>query len=283
MSGFRLDRFLTLYFFHPLVRRRQPSGERRIPILMYHSISDGEENAFHPYYHINTSPAVFKEHMRYLSENDYSVADLDDLKMCFETNNKLTEKYALITFDDGYCDFHTEAFPVLQEYGFSATVFLPTDFIANAKKKLRGKDHLNWSQVIELANKGIRFGSHTVTHPELSSLINEDVEYELKQSKKTIEDKLGKSIDTFSYPYKFPDTNKAFIKLLRERLESSGYNCGVSTRIGTTSKKDDVYFMKRIPINSGDDIALLQAKLEGGYDWLYKVQSLSKTLIAFTR
>ena len=60
MTIFRLDRFLTLYFFHPLFRKKEPADEKMIPILMYHSISGDKETA-HPYYHINTSPAVFAE------------------------------------------------------------------------------------------------------------------------------------------------------------------------------------------------------------------------------
>jgi len=274
MSGFRLDRFLTLYFFHPFVRRRQPSGELKIPILMYHSISADEENA-HYYYRINTSPKTFEEHMKFLNKNKYSVISLQDILNYYSCVQGMN-KYVVITFDDGYDDFYKEAFPILQEHSFSATVFLPTDFIGNKKRRLKGKEHLEWSQVSELSDIGISFGSHTVTHPELSGLRNEDIEYELMQSKKTIEDKLGKSIDTFSYPYKFPDTNKAFITLLRKMLGKNGYNFGVSTRIGTTSKKDDIYFMKRIPINSRDDISLFQAKLEGGYDWVYWPQLFSK-------
>jgi peptidoglycan/xylan/chitin deacetylase (PgdA/CDA1 family) len=282
MSGFRLDRFLTLYFFHPLIKKRERADDKKIPILMYHSISDDEEENLHYYYRINTSPKIFTEHMRYLHENNYSVIRLQDISnyySCLQDANK----YVVITFDDGYDDFYTKAFPILQEHSFPATVFLPTAFIGNKKLKLKGKEHLDWSQVSELSDMGISFGSHTVTHPELRGLRNEDVEYELMQSKKTIEDKLGKSIDTFSYPFKFPEENRKFITLLKEILENSGYNLGVSTRIGTTSKRDDIYFMKRIAINSKDDILLFQAKLEGGYDWLYKVQRFSKIIIALIR
>ncbi|MDP1817569.1 MAG: polysaccharide deacetylase family protein, partial [Leadbetterella sp.] len=139
------------------------------------------------------------------------------------------------------------------------------------------KKHLTWNQIAELSDKGISFGSHTVTHPDLSSLNSNDLEYEIRQSKETIEDKIGKSIDTFSYPFKFPDKKKAFINHLRTLLQKYGYHYGVSTRVGTTSKEDDRYFMKRIPANSGDDILLFRAKLEGGYDWLFPLQKLRKS------
>ncbi len=254
------------------------TGDKRIPILMFHSISDDKESATHPYYHINTSPAIFAEQMRFLSENGYSVVDFHEIENCLGTNNKLTRKFAVITFDDGYGDFYTNAFPILQKYHFPATVFLPTDFVGNKKNKLRGKEHLTWNQVSELAACGISFGSHTVTHPELRSQNNKNVEYEIRQSKKVIENNLGKSIDTFSYPFKFPDANKIFIKDIRDILQKYGYHSGVSTRIGTTNKNDDIFFRKRVPINSQDDLMLFKEKLEGGYNWLYNIQKFSKAI-----
>jgi peptidoglycan/xylan/chitin deacetylase (PgdA/CDA1 family) len=214
--------------------------------------------------------------MRFLSENDYSAVNLQDLQNCFDTNNKLTRKFAIITFDDGYHDFYAGAFPILQKYHLTATVFLPTSFIGNEGLQLKGKKHLSWTEVKALSQRGITFGSHTVTHPHLNTLKDEEVEDEIKRSKETIEDKLGQVIDTFSYPFKFPEENRAFTKLLKDLLQRHGYKYGVSTRIGTTSKNDEVYFMKRIPVNSGDDISLFQAKLEGGYDWIYPIQRLSK-------
>ena len=276
MKSFRLDRFLTLYFFHSLNRRRQTSGGLRIPILMYHSILDDREHGVHPYYKINTAPAIFADHMRFLSEHDYSVIDIKNLKDCFCTKHKLSKKFVIITFDDGYQDFYVNAFPILQKYGFTAKVFLPTSFINNEKLKLKGNAHLNWDEVRLLFKAGISFGSHTVTHPQLCTLKNEEIDYEIKFSKEVIESKLGKEIDTFSYPFKFPEGNKTFITFLRNILQKHGYRYGVSTRIGTTSQNDDTYFIKRIPINSGDDIPLFLAKLEGSYDWLHKLQYLKK-------
>ena len=137
---------------------------------------------------------------------------------------------------------------------------------------------MTWHEVRQLSREGIIFGSHTVTHPDLIRLRHKDLEYEVGQSKETIEDKLNKPVDTFSYPFRFPDENKTFIKNLRNLLQKHEYHHGVSTRIGTTSIKDDTYFMRRIPINSGDDIPLFRAKLQGGYNWLHNPQYLYKIL-----
>jgi peptidoglycan/xylan/chitin deacetylase (PgdA/CDA1 family) len=279
MPSFRLDRFLTLYFFHPLIRKKGRADDKKIPILMYHSISDDKESAIHPYYHINTSLAVFAEHMRFLAENNYTVIDLQDLKNI----NPLPPGgggggYVVITFDDGYLDFHTNAFPILQKYHFPATVFLPTGFIGTEKNKLRGKDHLTWSQVSELSAGGISFGSHTVSHPQLHDLGRNEIEHELRDSKKSIEDKTGKPVKSFSYPFAFPEEDEIFRGELRNILKKNDYAVGVTTIIGRVGIGDDPLFLKRIPINNGDDELFFRAKLEGAYDWPHKPQYFYKII-----
>ena len=275
MYNFRLDRFLTLYFFHPIIKLSF-HNDLRIPILMYHSISEDIENGVHPYYQINTSPVLFAEHMKYLHNHNYSVINLTDMTKLFETRNKVISKYVVLTFDDGYHDFYNQAFPILNKYNFTATVYLPTGSIENQSLKLKGKDHLNWNEIRELLKRGIVFGSHSVTHPQLSLLRKEDTEYEIRKSKEAIEEKTGERVDSFSYPFKFPEELKYFTQLLSDVLKKYGYRYGVSTRIGRTYKNDDIYFRKRIPINSQDDLSLFKAKIEGGYDWLYHIQKLFK-------
>jgi peptidoglycan/xylan/chitin deacetylase (PgdA/CDA1 family) len=276
MPSFRLDRFLTLNFFHPLVKKTSLHNDVRIPILMYHSISEDSENSVHPYFRINTSPALFAEHAQYLHDHNYAVINLADLTTFFSAKNKVPSRCVVLTFDDGYRDFHTRAFPVLNTYNFTATVFLPTGAIENRNQKLRGKEHLTWKEVNELSKHEIIFGSHTVTHPQLSTMSREATEYEISKSKETIEDKVGKKADSFSYPFKFPEELKDFTRYLRELLKKYGYVNGVSTRIGTAVTGDDTYFLKRIPVNSYDDLSFFRAKLDGGYDWLHRLQYFKK-------
>ncbi|MCK5509902.1 MAG: polysaccharide deacetylase family protein [Desulfobacterales bacterium] len=247
---------------------------------MYHSISNDAEDDIHPYYRINTSPSFFDRHMQFLYENSYKVIDLNQaVKILREPINQSTNQpinYVVITFDDGFRDFYTEAFPILQKYGYRATVFLPTAFIDNQKHKLKDKDHLNWDEVKELFAKGITFGSHTVSHPQLKNIDHNKIEYELRQSKEHIEVMLGREINLFSYPYKFPEEDKKFIKYLKDVLVKSGYEYCVTTKIGNTTPKSDCYFLKRIPVNLYDDLQFFNAKLEGAYNWLQKFQYVFK-------
>jgi peptidoglycan/xylan/chitin deacetylase (PgdA/CDA1 family) len=374
----RLDRLLTLYFFGPLSRlRRLPPGTVRIPILMYHSISDTPETG-HPYYWINTKPALFAEHMRFLYENSYQVIPLSTAVKIIRAGNPKSQflnpksetqtpnldprssildparekngfkrpadpalrlplsaqlpapcasrsalrapRFAVLTFDDGYLDFYTHAFPILRQYGFPATVFLPTDYIDGSKTGLRGKKHLTRDLVQELFESGIDFGSHTCTHPQLHELSPDEIELEVRKSKETIEqilnsksetqngnqpvgypDQLASSsilkkesinqpitqlpnqpvlVSNFCYPYKFPEGDGPFVKSIERVLRDSGYTSCATTRIGTENDTGDLYSLKRIPVNSADDEILFLSKLTGGYNWLYFFQVFRKSLMA---
>jgi peptidoglycan/xylan/chitin deacetylase (PgdA/CDA1 family) len=109
-------------------------------------------------------------------------------------------KLVVLTFDDGFRDFYTQACPMLKQYGFFATVFLPTALIDDGRKSLKGKDHLSGEDVRDLHNNGVAFGSHTVTHLQLRILQKHEIEYEIKWSKEVIEDMIGQRVESFSPP-----------------------------------------------------------------------------------
>ncbi len=272
----RMDALATLYLFRPL--GWLCSRTNRVPILMYHSISDSSKDKRYPYYQTITTPQVFAEHMDYLHRNGYSTISLAEAVSCVSGSRYRWERPVAITLDDGYQDFYTQAFPILQKYGFNTTVFLPTAYIGETARQFNKAECLTWSQIRELHTEGIEFGSHTVTHPQLKSMNMADVEYEVQASKDTIEQALGCSVKSFAYPYAFPETDRPFTRRLRGFLEESGYENGVSTIIGTADQMGDRFFMKRLPVNSCDDLRLFRAKLEGAYDWLHTVQRLSKLI-----
>ena len=155
----RTDSLATLYFFHPLARSVPRTGVR-VPILMYHSVSEGDRSGTHPYYQTVTSPSVFARHMQFLSENGFTPIGVGDALNCLRAATRTVERPVVITFDDGYLDFYTNAFPILQRYGFTATMYLPTAYIG-AEQRFNGLDCLTWSQVRELHQAGIEFGAHT--------------------------------------------------------------------------------------------------------------------------
>lgn len=275
---FRLDRLLTLYLFYPLLLIRRKGKQRKITILMYHSISESILDGIQPYYQTVTSPKIFAEQMRFLYENNFAVIDLQDA-LDYLTSEKLkSRRVAVLTFDDGFFDFYKEAFPVLRKYNFRATVFLPTQYISDSRRRFNRKTYLCWEDVRELNSQGVRFGSHTVKHKQLSLLTKAEIEYELRESKMTIENKIGASVDSISFPYGFPDSQKEFKIYLKSATKFHGYRNGVTTRIGIVKNRDNCFFLKRIPVNLHDDLSFFRAKLDGGYNWLYSVQYLKKKM-----
>lgn len=273
---FRADRLISLYAGHPMSKMFKGYRTARIPILMYHGIRK-ETGSGHPYFETNTSPEMFACHMKILREEGYAVISLDEAAKLLQSDATCGKKVAL-TFDDGYRDFYTEALPVLTENRFKATLFVPTGRIGDKRIRLEGNEYLTWSEVRELRACGIRIGSHTVTHPEIKALSPAEVEREVRESKAAIEDNVGESVKSFSYPFAFPETRHAFTRWLADTLEKHGYENGVSTIIGTAGPHSHRYFLPRLPVNNWDDPAFFKAKLEGGYSWLHLPQRFYKAI-----
>jgi peptidoglycan/xylan/chitin deacetylase (PgdA/CDA1 family) len=279
-SGFqmpRVDRLATLYVGHPAARLLGLRARPRVPILMYHSVSDNLFAKSHPYYQINTSPNVFARQMRWLRRNGYRTMDLPEMLAAMHAGQDLS-RVVVITFDDGYQDFYTDALPVMKQCGFTATIFLATDRIQDVAVRIEGADYLTWREVRELHAEGIQFGSHTVTHPDLRSLGPEQIDYELGYSKETIEQKLGAPVPSFSYPFAFPEEDRDFTRYLLDALANHGFENGVSTILGRANVDHNPFCLPRLPVNSWDDAPLLRAKLEGGYDWMHWPQWFHKFL-----
>lgn len=251
-------------------------NNNKIPILMYHSVVPEITQKVHPYFVTEITPQKFEQHLAFLKDNEYNVISLSELNG-FKKENSNRSKYVVITFDDGYEDFYQHAFPLLRQYGFPATVFLPAELIGT-RNKLENKTLMSWEQVKECRKHSIEFGSHSLSHGRLIFLNKELLEYDLKKSKSIIEEKLSEVINTFSYPYKFPEDNTLFVDILLQLLENTGYCTAVTTRIGRVSSADHDFLLKRLPVNEFDDAAFLRAKLCGAYDWIYFLQFISKVV-----
>ena len=273
----RPDRMASVCFFWPISRFTHWGNEPRVPILMYHSVSNNLFGKSHPYYQINTSPRVFEQQMRALRDAGYRTVEPADC-VGDKLRRQAGQKIVSITFDDGYRDFYTDGFPVLRKFGFTATIYLATSRIKSSAEVYEGVEYLSWHEVREMRAAGISFGSHTVTHPDMRSLSPEQIEYELGCSRETMEDQLGERVASFAYPYAFPEEDKNFVRYLRDSLENQGYENGVTTILGRATPACDPFFLPRLPANSWDDPVFFRAKLEGGYDWLHRPQWLYKTM-----
>lgn len=267
----RLDRTFTLALdrvFRGLVSRRVG-----VPVLMYHSISADEDERSHPYYRTNTTPERFRMQMQWLAEQGYAAKGLDAGLL---ENGQEGQKRVVITFDDGFAGVAENAAPILSQHGFTATVFLPTAFIADTRREFVGRPCLTWAEVRDLRSAGFSFGSHTAHHRELIRLPAEEMRRELSESRERIEQELRERVTTFSYPFAFPEAHRSFVQRFRSLLAETGYTKAVTTRIGTYRPGDDLLTIKRLPVNSDDDRALFAAKLRGAYNWMGGAQRVVK-------
>ncbi len=169
---------------------------RRIPIITYHqiattSVAEDPERMAIP-------PERFAAQMAYLKQQSYQTLSLDQLTQAQAS----AQKQVVISFDDGFADNYQQAFPILEQYGFKATIFLVTARMGKHSHWTQSQyPMLTWAQIEEMQRYGIDFQSHTENHVDLARTEKQTALKELKQSKQTIEDKLGNAVTHLAYPY----------------------------------------------------------------------------------
>lgn len=195
-------------------------------ILAYHSVSERRTDG------LAVRAADFEAQIAWLQRSGYRSMTLAQFA---ERPVQRGAKIAIITFDDGYADNYSLAFPILKRYGFTATIFLVSDYVNtdhvyhwDAPKIKAPQDAplyrvLTWEQVHEMAAYGIEFGSHTCTHPELTRLRAEQYSEEIARSRRDLRARLGREVVSFCYPR--GDLNAGVI----QAVEQAGYGCAVVT------------------------------------------------------
>ena len=161
-----------------------PSLGVAVPVLYYHLIDD---NLYSPFHSMFVSPPDFANQMKYLKTAGYTVIPLAQIENAGEYS-----KPVIITFDDGYEDNYTNAYPILKEYNFPATVFLISGFIGKP-------GYLNNNEILQMQDL-VSFQDHTVTHRSLATLSAAEQEYELSASKQAIETLTGQNVFAVAYP-----------------------------------------------------------------------------------
>lgn len=237
-------------------------------ILTYHKIGPKFDLGI-----THQSQTQFYTQLKYLKQEGFSAVSLEH---ACNSEKELPQKSFAVTFDDGYENIYTCAFPVLQELGFTAAVFVVTGFIGKYNSwdfnfGRKGFKHLNWEQIKEMAKYGIGFGSHTVNHPDLTKLDGKYVEYELRNSKQTLEEKLGQEVNFLSYP--FGKYNSSVL----EEVRRIGYQNAFTLSPNGSAKDFDPFAIKRIGVYRFDTPLSLKIKLEGGF-WC-GLENLKGTLI----
>jgi len=211
-------------------------------VLTYHSLD-------HSGSVISIKPETFREQILWLVESGIAVVSLSEL---LRPNQLGAESAAVaLTFDDGFENFWTEAFPLIEEHHLPATVFLVTGYCGSTNdwpsqpEQFRGKRLLDWPRLEQLQRVGIEFGAHTVNHPNLTTLPPAAARAEILDSKKKIEDRIGTAVTSFAYP--FGAESPPLRKVVAEH-----FTVGCSTRLGyidagspaASVERIDVYYLR---------------------------------------
>lgn len=232
----------------------------RIPILLYHSIT---EETSTPSKLFTVTPAHFANHMAHLQAHNYTVLTVAQLRAAINTPDYTwPERPVVLTFDDGFADFYTNAFPILGNYGFAATVHVTTGFVGTTSRWQisageAARPMLTWSQIRELQSYGIECGAHTQHHLQLDILPRQRAYQEITLAKFILEQKLGQPVTSFAYPYGYYDST------VRDMVRVAGYRSACALKQAMSSSTDDALALARIQVQHNTEVETFARLLRG--------------------
>lgn len=192
-----------------------------VPILMYHHIQPADLAKEKWQTNFTVDNGTFENQMAYLVNSGYTTISLNQLVQALIGRQSLPPKSIVLTFDDGYYDIFTYAFPIFQKYQIKANLMISTGLIENS-------DYLNWNQIREMTASGlVSVYNHTWSHNNLAGSNIEKVRYEIQTANSQLENYLGVKTNIFAYPY--GSQNSIVTSILRE----NGFIAAVSTYPGT--------------------------------------------------
>lgn len=206
-------------------------NEVRIPILMYHSISDSD-----PDNTLLVPINQFEEQVKWLSEEGFTPMLLDDIVQAFNTG-KVPEKPIAITFDDGYTDNYTNAYKILKKYNMIATFFIITNYIDTDSW------YMNSDMLKEMSNNGMEIENHTSMHIEFTNISREDKGVIIKDGMSELREKVGVESKFICYPVGKYDEETIEVE------KELGVKAAVTTENGISSLSDGLYSLKRLRIS----------------------------------
>jgi peptidoglycan/xylan/chitin deacetylase (PgdA/CDA1 family) len=258
------------YFYLQSFFKKKREG---IVALMYHRVNDRL-----PASDLVVPVEKFREQMEYLKRN-CEVVSMEQFLLSHKVTRSqghTKKQKVVITFDDGYMDNYTNAYPVLKELGLPATIFLITGMIGTDKKRpryqhLSSPDMLCWTKVMEMAKNGIAFGAHTMDHPHLSELNHEAQIEEIEKSISVLsgmfeEASTKRHVSNHIFCYPYGDYNADTLEIMREMNIKAAF----SIKPGINNGLVNPFELRRTEISGVDSIFDFKKKLAGAFDWMHE-------------
>lgn len=234
-------------------------AQPRVPILMYHSLST---TGTPPFRRFTLAPELFQAHLGYLADQGYQTLSVSQLVELRARRAPLPGKQVVLTFDDGFADFYTEAMPRLARHGFTATLYVITGYVGGTSRWLTAEGEgdrriLNWRQLGEIADSGVECAAHSHTHPQLDTLPTSQVREELSHPKRVLEDRLQRPVRSFAYPFGY------YSARVRALVSEVGYHSACTVK-DLVSSADAAFVLPRLTVNAGTSLDGLAALLDPG-------------------
>lgn len=207
-----------------------------IPVMMYHYVRFVDAGADPLGYNLSIEPPTFDQQMQWLTDNDVQTVHVSDVLRL----GKAPERAVILVFDDGYKDFYTEAYPILQKHGLTATVAVITD-------RIDAEGYLSEADINELLNNGFEIVSHTHSHPQLTDLGSESLHLELAESQKILKEKFG--IDTKALVYPIGKYNQTVMQATKDY-----YDIAFTTEHGVANLETELLSLPRIRMDNRNGV-----------------------------
>jgi peptidoglycan/xylan/chitin deacetylase (PgdA/CDA1 family) len=223
----------------------RPYDQGPVPVLMYHSIGGADRLA--------VRPEAFAEQMAYLKDNGFT-------PLPFSGRTRPAERPVVITFDDGYADFHEHALPVLDRFGFAATVFVTTGWLHDAGPHAAGRPlgrMLSWRQAEEVAATGVEIGAHSHSHAQLDQLATPALREELRRSRGLLENRLGRPVGAMAYPYGYSSAR------VRREARACGYTAACAVANAVMGGRHDPFAVPRLTVRAATSLHGFGRALDG--------------------
>lgn len=213
----------------------------RVPILMYHYIRVNPNRSDRLGFNLSVTPADFSRQMDWLAANGYHPVDFDDVRGYLLGQEDLPSRPVVLTFDDGYRDMYTTAFPILRSHRFKAVSYIVSGFVNSPQ-------YVTADQVREMDVNGIQIGAHTVSHADLTGVSAPDLRREVFDSKASLEALVGHPVLDFCYPTgRF---NDAVVRMVQE----AGFQTATTTQSGVAHSAAERFAWTRVRASGGESL-----------------------------
>lgn len=218
----------------------------KLSVLLYHRIGPAKTRQPH-FCDIDR----FRSQMRWLRASGHHVVSLEDACAGLFRGAPLPERPVVITFDDGFQDFHDHAFPVLRDFHYPAVVYVVAGLLGQAPKWLSdvesGARIMSADMLRTVHAGGIEIGAHTLHHARLTDVTENTQISEITASKRVLEDALGKAVRSFAYPF------GSYNPSIRDAVANAGFDSGLTINRGLANWAPNPYEIPRKAISWGDN------------------------------